>query len=285
MKKFSDLLVFILVLYVMNRLIVYREYAMIKQPNVSKPLKAIVVGATSGIGRQVAKLLAKDGYEVGLVGRRLKLLQSLHKEIKTKTYIKQIDVSQMQTAKKQLEELIEQMGRLDLIFISVSAQGDLRFGVPTSQMSWDEVKKFIDVDLNGFWVAAHVAMKQFEKQGYGHLVGVSSIQKIKGFSGGPEYSGAKAFIGKYLDGVRNRMLKSKLPIFVTEIIPGPVDVERQKYSDVKGLFWVATKEDAAQQILQAIKNKKEKAYITKRWKLIGWILSIIPDWLYRKLEK
>jgi len=81
------------------------------------------------------------------------------------------------------------------------------------------------------------------------------------------------------------MIKKSLPIFVTEIIPGWVDVERKKYSDIKGHFWVSTAQEAACQIVQAIKDKKEKAYITKRWVLMGWILWLIPDWLYRMVQK
>ncbi|MFC1841717.1 SDR family NAD(P)-dependent oxidoreductase [Candidatus Dependentiae bacterium] len=284
MKKTIYFLLLVLAIYGVNKLINYLEYP--KEISFDKKTikKAIVVGATSGMGRQVAKILSANGYEVGLVGRRENLLLSLKKELPTKSYTRSIDVSKIDLAKNQLEQLIAQMGGLDLIFISVSAQGDFDFGTPTSHLTWEDIKKFIDVDLGGFWVAAHVAVKQFEKQGHGHLIGVSSIQKIHGSSFGPEYSGAKAFISKYLDGIRNRMIKNKLPIFVTEIIPGPVDVERKIYSDVKGLFWVITKEEAAKQIYNAIKNKKEKVYVDKKYRFIAWFLSIIPDWLYRKFE-
>jgi len=282
--KISEFLFLILILYGISWYMNYCDYSDIKIPPKPNISKAIVVGATSGIGRQVAKVLAKNGYEVGLIGRRINLLQSLQKEISTKTYIKQIDVSVIDKAKKQLEELIAQMGHLDLLFISVSAQGDLPFGKPTHAMSWDAVKKLIDVDLRGFWMAAYVGLKQFEKQGYGHLVGVSSIQKLQGFSGAPEYSGAKAFISKYLDGVRNRVIKDRLPIFVTEIIPGPVDVERQQYSQVRGFFWVVSSKEAARQIYAGIKDKKEKVYVSKGWRFIAWLLYIMPDWLYRRFE-
>ena len=281
-KKLFNFLFLILILYYANKLIIHSEYHSLPQVPLPKDKKAIVVGATSGIGRQVAKELARDGYEVGLIGRRVKLLESLQKEISTETYIKQIDVSNVEQAKKQLEDFIAQLGRLDLIFISLSAQGDIGAMSSTVHMDWQDVKKFIDVDLNGFWVTAHVALEQFKKQGHGHLVGVSSVLKYQGAIAAPEYSGAKAFIGRYLDGIRNRMMKRKLPIYVTEVIPGPVDVERQKYSDVKGLFWVTNKEDAAKQIAQAIKHKRKDVYISRRWRLIAWVMMVMPDWLYRK---
>ncbi|MBT6528565.1 SDR family NAD(P)-dependent oxidoreductase, partial [bacterium] len=87
-----------------------------------QPKKAIVIGASSSMGRQVAKLLGNEGeYEVGLVARRRDRLESLSKEITSKTYIKCIDVSEYAKARNQLEELIDQMGGIDLMLISISA--------------------------------------------------------------------------------------------------------------------------------------------------------------------
>ena len=121
--------------------------------------KAIIVGATSGMGRQVAKMLSKD-YDVGLVGRRLNLLESLKSEIPTKSYIKQIDVTQTETAIQKLFELIEEMGGLDLIVISISAAND---NLETKK-NFEKDKNTIDVDLFGFWIMADTALSFFEKQ-------------------------------------------------------------------------------------------------------------------------
>jgi len=283
LKKLFNFLLLIAILYYANKFIISMEHKDLPKLAPQKDRKAIVVGATSGIGRQVAKELAKDGYTVGLIGRRLSLLDSLQKEIPTKTFIKQIDVSQIDPAKEQLEKFIKKMGGLDLMFISLSAQGDLGAMSSTADLEWSQLKKLVDVDVNGFWMAAHVAVKHFEKQRYGHLVGVSSVLKVQGSIAAPEYSGAKAFVGRYLDGIRNRMMTKRLPIYVTEIVPGPVDVERQKYSDVKGFFWVTSKEEAAKQIMEAIRHKRKDAYISKRWRLVAWAMMIMPDWLYRKV--
>ena len=86
-----------------------------------------------------------------------------------------------------------------------------------------------------------------------------------------------------MEGIRNRMILDKKPIFVTTIMPGWVDVERQTYTGLDGTFWVATAQGAAKQIVDAIKKKKEKAYITKRWGLVAFVFWIMPDWLYRRL--
>ncbi len=237
--------------------------------------KAIIVGATSGMGRQVAKILAKD-YDVGLVGRRLNLLESLSAEIPTKSYIKQIDVTQTEAAIQKLSELIGEMGGLDLIVISISAANDNI----ESKNSFEADKKTIAVDLIGFWIMADAALSFFEKQKSGHLVGISSTSGLRGDASCPVYSGAKAFISRYLEGVRNKMIQKNIPIYVTDIIPGWVEIEAVDVHKIPGAYWVATTQKAAQQIYDAIKAKKKKAYITKRWQLIALFLDFLPDCVY-----
>ena len=256
-------------------------------PNRKKHLmflkKAIVVGASSGMGRQVAKLIANDGYEVGLVARRLPFLKSLQKEIPTKTYIKQIDVSEHETAMTLISELIEEMGGLDLIVITVSSFMDIMDDSEEAlDLNWKSNKKTIDVDLAGFLAIATVAIAIFEKQKSGHLVGFSSIDGLRGNPLCPVYCGAKAFISTYMEGIRNKMLRNKIPVTVTEIIPGWVDNEKYKPSESPDTYWVESTKKAAQEIYNAIKSKKKKAYISARWRLIAWSLALAPDWLYNQ---
>ena len=80
--------------------------------------KAIVIGASSGIGRALAKVLGHNGYEVGLASRRIELLRQLQEEIPSKTFVKQIDVSRPVEAMPLLQELIKEMGGMDLIVIN-----------------------------------------------------------------------------------------------------------------------------------------------------------------------
>lgn len=241
---------------------------------------AIVIGASSGMGRQVAKLLAKEGYIVGLVARRMELLTSLAQEIKTKTYTKCIDVAQHGQAIEDLNEFIKEMSGLDLIVISISASND---NINTTN-SLENYKRTLNVDLLGFWYMANTALEYFYKQGHGHLVGISSTSGLIGQGENPVYSGAKAFIQRYLEGVRNKLIQSKInTIFITDIIPGWVEVEAEDVHKIPGAYWVATTQEAAKQIVNAIKKKKKKAYITARWEIIALLYKICPDWLYNKI--
>lgn len=245
------------------------------------PKRAIVVGATSGIGRQVAKELAHEGYDVGLVGRREHLLKSLAEEITTKTYQARIDLSDHERAADELKKLIVLMGGLDLIVISLMSVNDgpcvEREDRPSN---WDADFRTINVEAAGFYTAAAVALDFFEKQKSGHLVGISSISGLRGDAGCPVYSAAKAFVSCYLEGMRNKMIQNDLPIDITDVLPGWVDTEQVKYSEMPGTYWVIPAQQAAQDIVDAIKNKEKVRYVAKRQQLVAFALKMCPDWLY-----
>jgi short-subunit dehydrogenase len=120
----------------------------------------------------------------------------------------------------------------------------------------------------------------FEKQGKGHLVAISSIAGIRGSRIAPAYNASKAYQINYLEGLRQKAKKTKLPIYVTDIRPGFVDTDMAKG---EGQFWVATKEKAAKQILGLIKRKKNVGYVSKRWRLISILLKGLPNWIYNRM--
>jgi len=123
-------------------------------------------------------------------------------------------------------------------------------------------------------------MKFFKSQGHGHLVNISSIEGIRGNGLAPSYNATKAYQINYLEGLRLNVSKSKLPIFVTDVRPGFVDTAMAKG---EGLFWVAPVKKAADQIYGAIKRKKNVVYVSKRWRLIGYILKAIPYSMLKRL--
>jgi short-subunit dehydrogenase len=126
----------------------------------------------------------------------------------------------------------------------------------------------------------NVAVAHLEKRGSGHLVGISSLAALRGNRVAPAYAASKAFVSNYLQGVRYRFKKFKLPIVVTDVQPGFVDTRMAKGNR---LFWVASPQTAARQIAAAIRGRKQRVYITRRWRLIAWLLKVLPDAVYSKL--
>lgn len=236
--------------------------------------RAIIIGASSGIGRELAKVFSQDGYVVGLTGRRVDLLISLQQELSTPSFVKRMDVSQLSEAMRRLEELIREMDNVDLIVISAGV------GFINSELEWEKEKATIDVNITGFAALANVAVKHFIGQSFGHLVGISSIAALRGSGSAPAYNASKAFASNYMEGMRQKVSKLKLPIVITDIQPGLVDTAM---AQGEGLFWVAPPEKAARQIFDVIKSRRKHGYVTKRWRMIAWLLKIVPDYVYNKM--
>lgn len=235
--------------------------------------KAIVIGASSGIGEQLAMLLAKDGYKVGITARRKENLETL-KASKPESFVVKAFDSASDNNTEKLTELAQELGGLDLLIMSsgigdMNRYLDLEIEQRTNRLN---VMAFTEISI---W-----AYNYFEKQGHGHYINISSMAGIRGSKRSPSYNASKSYQISYLEGLRQKAASTSKAIYVTDIRPGFVQTDILKG---KGLFWVATKERAAAQIISAIKKKKEVAYITKRWAIIAAALTVMPSRLYNKI--
>src|SRR3989344_937014 len=226
---------------------------------------AIVVGATSGIGRQLALVLAQEGYLVGITGRRIHLLEELKSQYPDNFIVSDFDISDTIETAEKLKELLARIGFLNLFVLSSGV------GYINDNIDFNLEKKTLDVNVIGFTVVADWTISVFTKQKFGHFVAITSIAGLLGSGKTTSYNATKAFQINYLKGLRKNIKKLKMPIYVTDIRPGFVDTEMAKGEKT---FWMAPVEKATQQILSAIKKKKAVAYITKRWKVIGLILKL-----------
>ena len=235
---------------------------------------AIVIGASSGIGRALAVTLSLEGYRVGVVARRTDLMNSLRAELKGPCVLKSVDVSQPELAMLLLRELIDELGDVELFIISAGT------GFDNVAPTWEPERETITVNVLGFAAMVNVAVAHLETRRSGHLVGISSVAAVRGLGRAPAYAASKAFMSNYLQGIRYRLRKLKLPIVVTDVQHGFVDTRMAKAGR---LFWVASPQKAATEITGAIRARKQRVYVTKRWRLIVWMLKILPDALYLRL--
>jgi len=236
-------------------------------------MKAIIIGATSGIGRELAQQMSTQGYELGITGRRSHLLDTLAEVLPAKAYKATMDLEDVQGALKAFKQLLETMGGVDLVVInSGTGSNDPKFPLE------DELST-VAVNVLGFTAIANVAYHYFVSKGQGHIVGISSIAAVRG---GPaaSYNASKAYVSSYLEGLACRAHVDAKDISITDIRPGFVDTAMAKG---EGIFWCAPVPKAAQQILTAIKNKRSVVYVTKRWRLIAILLACLPGGVYRKL--
>jgi short-subunit dehydrogenase len=236
--------------------------------------KCIIIGATSGIGQALAEFLLLDDYMIGVSGRRENLLNALKEKNPDCVFVKRMDIQDISTIQNSCVELVSKLGGLDLMIISAG------IGEENRNLNFDIEHDVIKTNVLGFTCLADWAMKYFKNQGYGHLVNISSIAGLRGNGLAPSYNATKAYQINYLEGLRINAKNLGSSITVTDVRPGFVDTAMAKGD---GLFWVAPVEKAAQQILTAIKEKKEVVYVSRRWRVIGTLLKIIPFSILKRI--
>jgi len=227
---------------------------------------ALIIGATSGIGKELAKLLVNDNYKVVITGRRENLLEEIKKSNPDKYLIKVQDVTNLDSCEQLFEEVKSELKTIDLIVYSSGV------GTPNYKLEWEKEIPTLNTNILAATKIYGLAYNFFRKQGYGHLVGISSIASIRGNRHTPAYFASKAFQANYLESLYMKGKRSKATIYVTDIQPGFVDTDMA----LGATFWMAPLEKATKQIYSAIKNKKKKAYITKRWRIVAFVLKIVP---------
>jgi short-subunit dehydrogenase len=227
---------------------------------------AIIVGASSGIGADLSRQLAEKGYKLGLIARRKEMLEGLNQEIGGDAEILTLDVSSKDAA----EKFSAFLDKLSATVVILNAG----IGTEEKELSNAAELKVVDINVRGFTDLAVASYNYFKKKGAGHIAGVSSILALTPCPQAPAYAASKAYVSSYMASLRGKAKNEKFNLTVTDIKPGFVATPMTE--SVDGMFWLAPSTQAAEQIIQAIEGKKDHAYITRRWRLIGWLLKLTP---------
>ena len=238
-------------------------------------LNAIVFGASSGIGCSLTKLLIKDDYKVVLVARRRERLESISSKYPENTIVKVLDVQNISETEKVFDEIINEIKEVHLI-IHTSGIGHIN-----KELDWNKEYETIKTNVLAATRIYDLAFNIFKKQRFGHLVSISSFGALRGNKEAPAYSATKSYQANYLESLyfKAKEVEGK-KVFITDVRPGFIDTNMAKGD---GIFWMASVEKASKQIYNAIKKKKRRVYVTKRWYLLSWVVKIVPSWLLKKL--
>jgi len=237
------------------------------QPDVKK---AIIIGASSGMGKELAKILVSRGYKVGITGRRKELLEEIREGAPEMIATRSFDVSDLSKTTRSLEELIRELGGLDLLVMSAGV------GFLNEELDISPQLETIATNVTAFTDIMSFGFNYFLRKKSGHLVGITSIAALTGNKLAPAYNASKAYQVNYLQGLYKKARGLNLPLYITDIRPGFVETDMAKGSKQ---FWVASPGKAATQIYRAIKRKKRITYITRRWSLFAFLVRIVPRWL------
>lgn len=237
----------------------------------------IITGASTGIGYALALVLAQNGYDLGLLARRLPLLQELKEKIEkgapqSKIFIVECDVTDDIQCRDAVGELSRQLGRLDLFI----ANAGIGIETPAWKDSWGDIKKIMAVNVMGAIGSLEIAKNIMLQQGSGHLVGLSSVAAVRGFPQSSAYCASKAALTSYLESIRLD-LKS-YGIRVTSIHPGYINTPMTEKNH--SLPFVISASTAAELIFKAIQSQKSRVLIPWQMKIFYPFLKYLPNGLY-----
>lgn len=235
--------------------------------------RAIILGASSGIGHGLAELLVARGYRVGVTGRRAPLLEGLAAAHPGQIIPSAFDLRDISVVTDKLSALVRELGGLDLLILS-SGTGHVNLA-----LDFEKERDAVDTNVLPFVAVADWAYHYFAAQGHGHFVGITSIAGLRGGRHAPAYNATKAFQIAYLQGLRHKVAQAKVPIHITDIRPGFVDTAMAKGDNV---FWSAPVPKAAAQIYRAIERRQAVAYVTRRWWGLAQLVRCLPTALYHR---
>ena len=230
--------------------------------------KAIVIGASSGLGREVALLLREQGWTVGVAARRLDRLADFE-------LCAQIDVT-ASDAGLQLLELVERVGGMDLYF---HASG---IGRQNRELHEDIELQTVETNAVGFTRMVGTAYRYMSEHGGGHIAVISSIAGTKGLGPAPSYSATKALQNAYVEALEQLANARRLNIRFTDIRPGFVDTDL--LNDGNHYPLLLKKERVARDIVSSITKCRHVRVIDWRWRTITWLWRRIPRCLWRRLK-
>lgn len=193
---------------------------------------ALITGASSGIGAGTAKVLAANGFKVGIAARRIDKLNELKNEITLsggEAFAIQMDVTDPESVKRGVEELVAAYGTIDIL---VNNAGLMPLS-DIESLKVDEWNQMIDVNIKGVLNSTAAVLPYLKEQNSGHIINMSSIAGRKVFKGLSIYCATKFAIAAFSDGLRME-LAPKFKIRVTNIQPGAVATELYDHiSDAK----------------------------------------------------
>ena len=232
--------------------------------------RAIIIGASSGIGLEVACLLKQKGWTLGVAARRVELLQAIGD-----VEVAEIDVT-TEDATERLRKLIEKIGGMDLFFY---ASG---IGKQNRELKEDIELATMNTNAMGFTRMIGEAYRYFAEQGKGHIAVITSIAGTKGLGPAPSYSATKAMQNVYLQALEQQANARGLKIRFTDIRPGFVDTAL-----LAGDFhypMLLKPQKVAQEIVYAINHRQHIRVIDWRYRLLTALWRRIPRCVWRIIK-
>jgi len=234
---------------------------------------AIVVGASSGIGAEIARQLAATGCKVAAVARRKDRLDTLAVENPNILPIEH-DVTCYGEVPALFQEITHRLGGLDLVVYASGVMPE----VGPNEYDFRKDREMVEVNLLGAIAWLNPAAERFAATGHGTIVAIGSVAGDRGRMGQPVYNASKAALHTYVEALRNRVARHG--VRVVTVKPGPVETEMTARLQLRNAL---TAEEAARRIL-AKSERTGEHYLSMAHRVIFTVIKSIPSWIFRRLS-
>jgi short-subunit dehydrogenase len=244
--------------------------------------KVMVVGASRGIGREIALLHLRKGGRVALLGRNTSDLKSIpeSKEEESRSTILACDVRKFSEIPAIFEKVVSELGGLDKIYY---CSGSLEPQKPNEYNTSKDIT-MLETNLVGAVAFLNLASDYFQNQKSGSIIGISSVAGERGRQGNPVYNASKAGLNVYLEALRFRLASHNVKVYTMK--PGYVKTDMLKGLKLKDSGFLApiSASYAAELINDAVEEGRESAFIPSKWSLVALILRWLPNFVFKKLS-
>lgn len=238
--------------------------------------KIVIIGGASDIGQALTRQLLKKGHTVVAADDDQDILNNMQKQHGTSLITRYLPIAKAEESRSNFKEIIEEIGGLDICILCCAVAPEIKqYGLlHDGDIPWGASKETIEVNVLGVTALANVAMNHFIDHEKGYLVGISSLDSLVGHPGCPCYTASKAFMSNYLGAMHKKCTRLKLhDVVLCDIRWSFVHQVEQDLS----IGWTEDPDQAAKEMLKAIEQKKQVAYIMDRWNFALWALTAIPS--------
>lgn len=243
--------------------------------------RAVVVGASTGIGAAIARRLAAEGYVVAALARSKEELNALCKDInaragETRATAYPHDVTDFESIPLLFQRLLKELGSIDALIYCAGVMPK----VEIDEFDLEKDLLMLKTNLLGgvAWLSQGAAL--FQRMGAGQLVGIASVAGDRGRVLNPAYNSSKAGLDTYLEALRNRLSRYKVNVLTVK--PGFVDTAMLKNSPRN--FGAISPEQCAAGVWKAMRARKQVVYIPFFWRWIMLAVRLVPSFIFRRLS-
>jgi 3-oxoacyl-[acyl-carrier protein] reductase len=217
-------------------------------------MKVIITGASQGIGRGIATVLAREGFAVGLLARNKAKLQELACALREEGAVAHCavcDVRNPQEVARAVGELTAQLGGLDALINNAGLV--LRKSV--TDIADEEWQALLNTNVSGVFYCIRAVLPHFQAQQAGHIINVSSISGKMPLAGGSAYAATKFAVAGFSQSIFQEL--REFGIKVTTVYPGSVDSQSHRHDAAADHSWKVTPEEVGSACAMLLRTRPE----------------------------